>query len=239
MPQNLNRGFLKHGAMPKRIIDLTLALPKEVVVPVTKVKPAFYSEIVTSFEKEGYESHKISMYLHAGTHIDAPLHFIKGGKSIDQAPLDLFIGDALVFDLTFKKPAEGITAADLEKASKDLAKEGISLSNIKRVLLRTDCIRLWPDASYWEKSPYLTEEAAKWLVNKGFQLVGYDSFQEVKDYKERGFPIHKIILGAGLFQIEYVCNLDKLERNKIYLIAMPMSVKGVEASPARVVAIEE
>jgi kynurenine formamidase len=221
------------------MIDLTLALPKEVIVPITKVKPAFYSEIVTSFEKEGFESHKISMYLHAGTHIDAPIHFIKGGKSIDQASLDLFIGDALVFDLTFKKAAEGITVSDLERASRGLGKEDISLSNVKRVLLRTDYSKLWPDASYWEKCPYLTEEAARWLVNKGFKLVGFDFFQEVKDYKERGFPVHKIILGAGLFQIEYLCNLDKIRCNKIYLIAMPMSIRGVEASPARVVAIEE
>src|SRR5216684_4993748 len=75
----------------------------------------------------------VHMRLHAGSHVDAPEHNVRGGTQIHQLPLELFIGDAVVADLRDKMPAKAITERDLDKAIGTGVKRG------DRILLRTDC----------------------------------------------------------------------------------------------------
>src|SRR3989344_8918566 len=110
------------------------------------------------------ETH-IEMNAHVGTHIDAPLHFIPSGFSIDKSPLNIFIGLALV---VYLPKAKEITARDLEKLS--LPK------NVKRILFKTSNSLLWEKKIKKFRKDYvgLTTNAASWLVKRGIKLVGID-----------------------------------------------------------------
>jgi kynurenine formamidase len=112
----------------------------------------------------------VHMRLHAGSHVDAPEHNVRGGTQIHQLPLGLFIGDAIIPDLRDKVPGKPITETDLEGAIGSCVRHG------DRVLMRTDHNNSYDGGSdKWMKtSPYLTIGATRWLIAKGVVIVGYD-----------------------------------------------------------------
>src|SRR6266853_1140964 len=112
----------------------------------------------------------VHMRLHAGSHIDAPEHNVRGGTQIHQLPLELFIGEAIVADLRSKLPSKAITEKDLEKRLDNRIRKG------DRLLLRTDHNNAYDGGSdKWMKaSPYLTIGATMWCIEEGVVIVGYD-----------------------------------------------------------------
>ena len=127
-------------------------------------------------------SNMVEVTVHAGTHIDTPHHFFRDRPGIEELP-DAMIGEAIVLDLTFQgKANERITPADLERAERALAEQGIHLTKGATIFLRTD----WPkghvttDPKWWDESPCLTREAAEWLVSKQPKVLGYDFALEEK-----------------------------------------------------------
>lgn len=193
-------------------------------------------EPITTFEKEGWQTSMLHMPAHIATHIDAPLHFAKKGTSIDGIPISSLVGEAVLVDLTHKASSESITSRDLETSDNRVGKGDIAL-------LRTDwTTRKWGQPDFYETSPYLTKDAAKWLVSKGVKGVGYDFSQEYVVRKDKwtldGFLVHKVILSSGIYQIEYLVNLNKVHSERFTLVALPLLLVGLEGSPARVVAIE-
>jgi kynurenine formamidase len=183
------------------------------------------------------------MYLHVGTHIDAPLHFIREGDTIDRLALDRLVGDAVALDLRHKQGRVAIEGADLEEALKKLREKGIESKRGDRVLLCTGHHeRHWGSMAYWEHSPYLTEDAAQWIVDQGFAAAGYDFMQDIpRDLRKPGVrgPIHVKLLGNSVYNIEYLTGLDRVAGKKVWLAAAPILFKGVEAAPARVFAVVE
>ena len=119
----------------------------------------------TRIANEGYNTTNLHLYSHAGTHMDAPLHFLDGGATIDQWPLAQCIGSAIVIDLSFKAPDSLISVADLGVAAAKIGQGS-------RVLLRTD----WDDHAtlpdYRTHFPRISRELASWLVEQGVWLVG-------------------------------------------------------------------
>ena len=123
-----------------------------------------------TFEKDGAQASSFSVSAHAFTHLDAPLHMVPNGKSIDSFPVDYFIGDAALLDIP-KGKSEAITAVDMEKAGKH-AKDG------DIVLIRTGWLeKMWGKEEFAD-SPYLTEDAAKWLVKLKERIAGYDFIED-------------------------------------------------------------
>src|SRR5258708_12712641 len=114
----------------------------------------------------------VHMRLHAGSHVDAPEHNVRGGTQIHQLPLDLFIGDAIVADLRDKMPAKAITKNDLVRAVGNRIRAG------DRLLLRTDHNNTYDGGSekWMKESPYLTIGATQWGIGKGVVIVGYDFY---------------------------------------------------------------
>ncbi len=214
------------------IIDLTL--------PIKHGMGRFGFEVtferITTFEKEGWQTSMLRMPAHIATHIDAPLHFVKEGASIDRIPISSLVGRAVLVDLTNKASGESITSRDLEPFDNKVRKGDIAL-------LRTDwTTKKWGHPDFYETSPYLTKDAAKWLVSKGVNGVGYDFSQEYVVRKEKWtldeFVVHKEILSSGRYQIEYMVNLNKIRSERFTLVALPLPLIGPEGSPARVIAIE-
>jgi kynurenine formamidase len=188
------------------------------------------------------------MTVHAGTHIDSPHHFFRDKPSIEQLPLEPMIGKAIVLDLTARGTAHAsISPADLDEAEQKLKRDGVEIQEGVMLLLRTD----WPkghdttDPKWWNDSPYLTKEAAQWIVSKKPSVVGYDFAQEEKgsDYQQAdqildsAMRVHRTILPKVIFQIENLINLDQIGPTA-QIVALPVKWK-TESAPARVVALIE
>ena len=161
--------------------------------------------------------------LHAGTHVDAPSHFIAGGRTVEQIPLTLLIGTATVVHFE-KEPA--ITA-------QALAGKGIP-EKTKRLLIRTSNSRLWEqDEPVFEPEfVALTADAASWIVAHGIQLVGIDylSIQRFRDPPDT----HRILLESGMVILEGL-NLHNIDPGRYELICLPLKIQGAEGAPARAI----
>lgn len=172
-----------------------------------------------------------NIFCHNATHVESSLHFFPDGKPINEVELDTLIGHAIVADLSYKLPKEAIYAVDLEKAVGDIVCEGC------RLLIRTDYLdNYWDSEAYWDNPPYLTPDAVNWILEKRIKLVGIDCLTEKPG--DINSPVHIGLLSNNIPIIEYVRNMNKLSQREVFLIALPIHVKGAEAAAARVVAIE-
>jgi len=166
---------------------------------------------------------KLICDVHIGTHIDAPLHYIKDGKSIEQLKLEDLIGPAVVAHLP---EAEIITKNVLEELSLP--------EDTRRLLLRTRNSSLWETGSHRFQTNYvaLTQDAAQWIVDHDICLIGVD-YLSVQRYGE-GSQTHEILLSAGVIIVEGL-NLVRVESGMYELICLPLKLVGSEGAPARAV----
>jgi arylformamidase len=192
-----------------------------------------------SHEKDGAQATSFLFSAHAFTHLDAPLHMVANSNSIDVIPVDFFIGDAVLLDIP-KGKNEAITGADMERAGK-WAKDG------DIVLIRTGWLeKMWGKEGY-DECPYLTADAAEWLVRLKARIAGYDFVEDysVRDFHRKGrlepkeLVVHQILLKNGILNLEYLNNLSKVSKRRFKVIALPLPLKDCDGSPTRVVAIEE
>jgi arylformamidase len=176
----------------------------------------------------------VHMRLHAGSHVDAPEHNVRGGAQIHQLPLALFIGDAVIADLRDKMPGKPVTESDLERAI------GSSIRRGDRVLLRTDHNNSYDGGSdKWMKaSPYLTIEATRWLIDRGAVVVGYDFYHgNDEPGAPRVFHNSRTLSEHDVITLPYLKNLDRVTKQRVTLVALPLNIIGAEASPVRAVVL--
>jgi kynurenine formamidase len=176
----------------------------------------------------------VHMRLHAGSHIDAPEHNVRGGTQVHQLPLELFMGDAIVADLRDKMPAKAITENDLEQQIGARVRRG------DRVLLRTDHNNSYDGGSdKWMKaSPYLTNGATEWFIRKGVVIVGYDFYHgNDEPGAPRIFHNSRMLSEHGIITMPYLKNLDRITTERVTLVALPLNLIGAEASPVRAVVL--
>src|SRR3954466_5525790 len=133
---------------------------------------------------------RLTLGTHTGTHVDAPRHFFDDKPGVDALAIELLIGRARVIDLPHRG---GITEAHLAEAG---------LREDLRVLLRTPNSALWNSTEGFHTDyTYVTEDAAKFLVEQGVKVVGVD-YLSVEQFKKAGAPAHHVLLGSGLVIIE-------------------------------------
>lgn len=189
-----------------------------------------------SFETCGWQGSSFSMFAHYATHVDAPNHFIEGAHGIDAAPIGKLMGAAAVIPLDDHGAAAAIAADTLEDRGRHVRRGDI-------VILRTGWSdQHWGRHTFWADGPYLDTSAADWLVERGAKAVVYD-FSEEFAVRQPGFrgedcPIHHRILGAEIYNIEYVHNLSRISAPRCAILALPLKLAGLDGAPARVVAIE-
>ncbi|MBN1855630.1 MAG: cyclase family protein [Dehalococcoidia bacterium] len=182
---------------------------------------------------------------HGFTHVDAPVHYIPHGTTMDQVPLSQFMGDSTVVNLSHLGQNGPVSADELNKHGQHVRAGDI-------VLLRTD----WPlkcdymSRDFWSTAPYTTADACEWLVERRVKTVGYDY---PPDYALRygvlnpgyvatsreEYPTHAIFFDAGIFVIEYVRNLHLIESERFQFIALPLAITGGDGSPVRAIAVED
>ena len=169
-----------------RIHDVTRLISEDMTVYKDRESKKIKRTVVADYEKADYYESRMDMDMHCGTHIDAPLHMLKGGDTIEKYDLSKFIGDCKVFDLT--DVDEAIRKKDIENL--DIQKDDIVIFKTKNS----------SDQGYNPKFVYIEEDAALYLSEKGIKTVGIDAMSIERDKKEH--PSHKIILGANIGVIE-------------------------------------
>jgi arylformamidase len=217
---------------PKRVIDLTSLLEGQGV----SWPGAPFPEVTRAgvLAKDGYNVEVVKFTTHTGTHIDAPLHMLEGRPSIDTLPAEVFVGEGLVLDLRDKKPGETIGESDLEKFKSKIQRDDI-------VLL---CTGWGPKRDFTKEFlfdfPGVNPNGAKWLVASGIRAVGIDTLG-IDPYNDTNFTSHKILFqGRQDFWIaEGLTNLEELlSRDRWWIAALPLRIKGASGAEARVVAFE-
>lgn len=196
--------------------------------------PEVSVEVLGVIEKEGRMTRKLQMGTHTGTHIDAPTHFIAGGQTLDTIPCERLIGPVKIIDLTFLKENQCVTPDILQ-----------TLGTAERMIMRYGWGRYWKSEKFYRGYPFLSKEAALYLVKQGVRLLGMDtpSPDDSRIDLSSGLrgtgkdsPIHKILLGNGIILVEYIANLDQVKKLDGWSIsALPMKIKDSDGSPARVV----
>ncbi len=156
---------------------------------------------------------------HSGTHIDAAAHYVPGGATIDEYPLERFVLPAYVVPLD-SRPGEAVAWPALAAALPgDIGDDA--------VLLHTGWDRHWGDALALEH-PYLSEDTARGLVARGAGLVGTDALN-VDGTAAGTTYAHEILLGAGVLIVENLTRLDVLEPGRSYTCAfVPLRLEGAD-----------
>lgn len=170
---------------------------------------------------QGARETRVEMDMHTGTHIDAPLHFIYQGQTMDSIPIEKLVRKAKVVDLTHVNDA--ISPDDLDE---EWIKEG------DFVLFKT---RNSYEDILEKEFVYIQDQAAQRLVDIGVQGVGLDALGVERDQPEHG--THMVLLGAGVVIIEGL-RLAHVPQGEYLMIAAPLKVVGLEAAPTRVLLTE-
>jgi arylformamidase len=167
---------------------------------------------------------------HMGTHVDAPAHFIPGGKTLQDYSVDRFISSAVVWSIP--------SASDQPIDVKDLQAAHPHASPGEAVLLSTGWESKWGTNEY-RRHPYLSEDAAAWLIDHGVATVGMDLMTPDAPVASRpegfSFPVHHRLLGAEVLIIENMTGLRALRGLRIELHAVPLRICAEDGAPVRAV----
>lgn len=163
----------------------------------------------------------LTMGTHNGTHADAPFHYLPDGPPIDALDLSAFVGPAAVVDVSGRAV---IARPDLEPAE-------AAIRSCGRLLLKTGA---WADPAVFPATyPILSAETPAWLGTLGVRLLGLD-VPSVDPVDSADLPIHHALAAAGVLIVESL-DLSAVAAGEYELIALPLKIKGGDASPVRAV----
>ena len=222
-------------------IDLTHTIHDEIQVfpgdPVPSISPGL------THEKDFCHVDLLKLGSHTGTHIDAPYHFLKDGQRIDEIPVERFVGEGVLIDVSAKSDRELIEPDEVERYEDEITQGDF-------VVFRTGRDRYFGTSKYY-LHPYLSAEGARLLVKMGVSLVGIDalnidptyygssdsdpSAKDLPDEEKYGYPVHDILLSNNILIVENLCNLDKVKQVKGVYSFLPLKLKDSDGSPIRAV----
>jgi arylformamidase len=203
-----------------KLIDITVPLDSN--LPVYPGNTPFTVEAIKRIARgDSSNVSTLHMSAHAGTHVDAPRHFLDEGGGVDALPIELLCGRARVVEITSRR---GIGPDDLSESD---------LSEDIRLLIKTHNSRLWGSAEFRTDYIGMTEAGARYLVERGVKVLGVD-YLSVEEFKAPGAPAHHVLLGGGTIVIEGL-NLRDVEPGTYDLFCLPLRIVGADGAPARVV----
>ena len=162
----------------------------------------------------------LTVSCHAGTHVDAPFHFLPDGAGIDAVPLERFVGPALVHPVE----ADRYITAEHVKA--------IPLDGATRVLFKTRNSQLLKRREFEPNFTAFSVEAARALVGRGVQLVGLDYLSVA--HADQQVPVHRAFLDHGVVLLEGV-DLSEIAPGRYELMCFPLRLRGLDGAPCRAV----
>ena len=198
-----------------QIIDITRPLSENILIYPGDNRPVF-----RQVDRGNYIISDLHMSTHTGTHIDAPVHYLKTGDTIDSIPLSHIMGTCRVIDMT---------SAGTSIMSRHLMGR---LDGVHRLLLKTS---FSAKECFDENYPSLTADAARFITGMNMKCIGIDS-PSIESYNCDG-TVHRELLSKGCIIIELL-NLSNVREGDYTLVALPLPFAGLDGSPARVVLIE-
>jgi arylformamidase len=218
-----------------RIIDLSMAIEDHFRWPVERR--------LTSAHDQGdlFQVTWLGWPVHGFTHMDSPRHFFADGRTTSDVPLEATVGEAAVVDLSPAAPNQAITVERLETAAAHVRPGDI-------VVMKScwEQQRSPRTPEFWTEAPYMSREAAEWLLERGARAVAFDFPQdytillllqgEVRPLVEH--VTHDVLLRNGVILIEYLRNTAALTAPRTFLCCLPLKVPDADGAPARVVALE-
>jgi arylformamidase len=207
-----------------RIIDISLAI--EPGLPTWPTSQGFRTRWAMRID-DG-DSANVSIYeadVHTGTHVESGLHFLREGDPIERLPLEQLVGPAVVVEVE----GDEVSAAALERAG---VPQGAT-----RLLIKTANSERWAKGWGAFDSQYvaLTTDAARWIAERGFELVGLDHLS-IQQFHSDG-ETHRVLMRAGVAILEGI-NLAGVAPGTYTLVAAPLKLVGTEAAPARALLID-
>jgi arylformamidase len=228
-----------------KVIDLSHTIHDEIQIYPGDPAPSIKRGLI--HEKDYCHVDVLTLGSHTGTHIDAPFHFLKKGKKIDEFPVQRFFGDGVLIDVSAKPDRDLIEPADVEPYEMEIADGDF-------VIFKTGRDKYFGTPKYYFH-PYLSPEGARLLLKMGVSLVGIDamnidptyygiadsdlSARDLPDEEDYGYPVHDILLGNDILIVENLCNLDKIKQVKGVYSFLPLKLKDSDGSPIRAVFIAQ
>ena len=220
--------------MKGRIVDLTVTVDVN-----TKSPPSTDLKVELTRYHRGpgfWQVTAVAQSLHTGSHVDSPLHCYEDGGTTADIPLERVIGEAFVLDCSHVEPEQPIEVRDLEAVASGVQPDDI-------LIVRTD----WTDRSwgrfpeFFTRSPYLTPEAAEWLIAQRPRAIGFDFFEEysarLPQFTSEDFVCHRIMLRGGVPMLEQITGLGRVGRRRFDFFAPFYKIADTEGAPARYFAL--
>jgi arylformamidase len=214
---------MDEGCVYMKIIDISMPISPKMMVYKNKPQKKPQFNLLSTHQKKDIHETEIKLSLHTGTHVDAPLHAIKNGETMETYPLDNFYGNALVIDLTSRSEMIEVINQEI------LMQNDIQENDI--VLFKTKNSN---ESEFNFNFTYLSASGALYLVNKKIKAVGTDGLGIERNQAEH--TTHKLLLEKKIPIIEGL-RLAHVIEGRYQFIGFPISISQVEASLLRAVLI--
>ncbi|MFC2009999.1 cyclase family protein [Chloroflexota bacterium] len=220
------------------VIDLSRPIHTNMpVFPlVLKTYLGIYMEHKDSFRPPNISSQSniLIMSDHAGTHIDSPIHFNPDGTSIDQMPLEVMVGNAVMQDFSSKKSGDTVTTSEVKER---LDRAGVTPKDLEYILFRTGAAELYNTDQYFSHYLEIHVDTVEWMLDQGILVFGVDAStcDHASDRKT-----HMLMRKRPCYHIENLMNLEKLPQDRVFtFVCTPLILVGSSASPVRALALVE
>ena len=230
-----------------KIIDLSLTIdPAQEYIQFPRKSLCNAEEPLTSFHicstvaQTGFLATNVSMTTQSFTHIDVPRHCFEHGFANHELPLHMVVGEAVIIDMTHKKPGEGVSAADLQEADPDLRKGDIAI-------IRTGWTEeAWGTRRFWVEIIYMVNDSCDRRKTQSNKTLAHEfNNQGSPGKKSRGKQgagydgyAHREFLSRDIILIEWCTNLRAISKERVFFVCLPLKLLGTDGSAARVIAIE-
>jgi kynurenine formamidase len=211
---------------------IDLSHPASATMPRVPSFPAPVFELIRALPGDPLNVTRMEMVVHIGTHLDAPRHFFLDGPAQSEVPLDRLTGRAVIW------PVAGRAGMLVEPQDLDPARALLRPGDM--LFLNTGWHHRVGRTEYEDDHPALSERAAEWIVAQEVKLAGFDFPTPDMPVTRRGpefdFPVHRILLSAGVLIAEHLTNLDPLSGTVVEAVCAGLNIVNGDGAPARIIA---
>jgi len=204
----------------KKVYDVSMTIEKD-MISWPGDGPVIVDRVRSMEDGERLNLSRLDLGAHTGTHIDAPVHFLKGAGGVDTLPLEVLMGPAFVIHIS------GVRAIGISHLQRANVPPGTA-----RLLIRTDNGKLLQQPEFSRDFSFITPEGAGYLIDSGIRLVGID-YLSVAEFGH-GEAVHRALLSEGIVIVEGL-SLGDVPPGAYRMTALPLKIKGCDGAPARVV----
>lgn len=210
-----------------KVIDLTHIINEKMPVYPGTDKPKLTP--ANTYEKDGFKETFLQIYTHTGTHVDPPAHIYEGKKTLDEFPIDQFIGKALVIDCRMLKEGESITMENLKAYG-----EKTDIADFLLFNLGWD--KIWESDEYFGDYPYIDDEVMDYILKGNYKGIGFDVIGLDPIADENLTRHKKLFENCDIINIENLTNLEQCGDELFWFGCFPLKIENCDGSPIRAVA---